>query len=66
LKNLNYSYLGLIHTRHFGTQYFDKKIKRHFDKKDIFYSKYCNDISKYLELSPKKYFQYTQEKKNIG
>jgi len=39
-----------------------KKIKRHFDKKIFFSSKHCNDISKYLELSPKKYFQYTQEK----
>jgi len=37
-------------------------IKRHFDKKILFSSKYCNDISKYLELSQKKYFQYTQEK----
>ncbi len=27
--------LGLIHTRHFGTQYCDKKIKRYCDKKTI-------------------------------
>ncbi len=26
----NQIHLGLIHTRHFGTQYFVKKIKRHF------------------------------------
>jgi len=30
------SLLGLIHTRHFRTQYCDKKIKRHFDKKIFF------------------------------
>jgi len=43
--------LGLIHsmrTRHFRTQYWDKKIKRHFDKNKFISSKYCNDIWKYL------------------
>jgi len=49
------SLFGLIHTRHFRTQYFDKKI---FFLNNIVH----NDISKYLELSPKKYFQYTQER----
>jgi len=27
--------LGLVHTRHFGTQYWDKKIKRYCDKKIV-------------------------------
>jgi len=57
--------LGLIHSRHFCTQYFDKKIKRHFDKNIFFSSKYCNDISKYLESSQKNIFN-THRKKNIG
>jgi len=57
--------LGLIHTRHFCTQYCDKKIKRHFDKKIFFSSKYCNDISKYLESSPKNIFN-THREKSIG
>jgi len=34
--NLGCFNLGLIHTRHFCTQYFDKKIKRHFDKNIFF------------------------------
>jgi len=42
--------------RHFRTQYWDKKIKRHFD---------CNDISKYLELSQKNIFNI-HRKQNIG
>jgi hypothetical protein len=49
--------LGLIHTRHFGTQYCDKKIKRYWNKK-IFLShrfQYPTKVSSeknvtYLEL----------------
>jgi len=37
-------------------------IKRHFDKKIFFSSKYCNDISKYLESSPKNIFNTHREK----
>jgi hypothetical protein len=51
-----YTHKTFLHTN------FDKKIKRHFDKKIFFSSQYCNDISKHLGLSPKKYFQNTQEK----
>jgi len=54
---LDSKHLGLLNTRHFCTQYFDKKI--------FFSSQYCIGISKYLELSQKIYFKYTQEK-NIG
>jgi len=50
--------LGLIHTWHFCTQYFDKKI--------FFSSNYCNAISKIFRIVPKKYFQYTQEKFFFG
>jgi len=43
------------------TQYFDKK--DFFFK--IFVNMYCNDISKYLELSQKNIFN-THREKNIG
>ncbi len=33
------AYIASIHTRHFGTLYFHKKIKRLFDKK-IFFLRY--------------------------
>ncbi len=52
-KTVRYIIVRPLHTRHFRTQYWDKKMKRHFDKKIFFSSKYCNDISKYLELSQK-------------
>ncbi len=52
-----------LYTLDIFTQYCDIKIKIHFYKKDIFSSKYCNDISKYLELSTNKYFQYIWKKK---
>jgi hypothetical protein len=54
--------LGLIHTRHFCKQYFDKKIKRHFDKRIFFPSKYCNAISKYIESSQKIFSIHTRKK----
>ncbi len=37
-------------------------IKGHFDKKIFFSSKYCNDISKYLESSQKNIFNTHREK----
>jgi len=43
---------GLIHTRHFRSQYCDKKI--------FFSSKYCSYISKSFQINRKKYFQFTQ------
>ncbi len=46
---------GLIHTRHFRSQYCDKKI--------FFSSKYCSYISKSFQINRKKYFQFTQWKK---
>jgi hypothetical protein len=39
-----------------------KKIKRHFDKKIFFSSKYCNGISKYLESSQKIFSIHTGKK----
>jgi len=57
------------HYRHFCAQYFDEKMKRLFDNKILFSSKYCSAISKYFQtgmnrtdLSKNKYFQFTQEK----
>ncbi len=35
----------------------DIEIKRYWDEKIFFSSKSCNVTSKYLELSPKKYYQ---------
>jgi len=29
----HFTFLGPLHTRHFGTQYYNEKIKRYFDKK---------------------------------
>jgi len=73
-KRSKCTYLGLIHTRYFGTQYFDKKIKRYCNKKIkrycnkkikiyFFLSKYCSNISKSSLINRNKYFQFTRWKK---
>ncbi len=61
--------LGPIHTQYFLTQYFDKKIKRHFSSKIVFSCvnwrylfldnyDYCNLVWKYFKMSQ----QYFEEK----
>ncbi len=62
-----YSFKGPLHTRHFCSQYFDKKIKRYCDKKTFFTPNifflcvlkiFFWDNSKYFEMS----LQYFEEK----
>ncbi len=65
-KKSSASILGLIHTHYFCTQYWDKfKDKKLCNWKDIFLSKYCGYISKFIQINRNKYFQFAQEK-SIG
>ncbi len=68
IHNNQCSHLVLIHTKHFCTQYFDKKIKRHLIKRYFFLQ---NIVMTFLNIlkrgfikqncPPNKYFQYTLE-----
>ena len=57
------SVLGLIHTRHFGTQYCDIAMERYCNKNIFFSSKYCSYISKLFQINRNKIFSIHTVKK---
>jgi len=58
--------VGLIHTRHFGTQYFDIAIKRYCNKNILFFFKILKLHFKIVSNKQKKIFSIHTMKKNIG